>query len=563
MDFRPRFRYPIAIALLAAFLISTGASPARAAGIGDYAAPFQSVVSAFENVFAQLVALVEPHHTVTVEISPAAMGTWHAFGKTASAAAFNSIVATSQPAASPTIVHVDTPPKTSTPKTAKTASVVVAPSLAKAPLAQLASYVTQTDLTTQLQELQNKLTSLVYQNVSAPNSVIATGGITNEIAATNRINQLSGVAITGGTITNATINGISGLTAADIPALAYLSTSGGSLSGALGIGTTSPSDLFALNGAAYLADIAVPPVTTNRLYSNSGSLYWAGNLLAGATTGNWSSDGTNVWRVGGNVGIGTTSASALLTIDSNSTLGSIIRLSNSSAGGHVYDLLETGSANTGGAGRLDFFDKTAGAARLSIAANGNVGIGTTSPSATFAVNGSGYFSGTLTGQVEDQGGAVFNVKSFGAKGDGVTDDTAAVTAAFAALGSGKGTVYVPQGDYLINNSSGPFTIANFNGAVSFAGGARFVFSSNTQGGLFFTGRTGATLNDIDVVYQTAPTARVSGCNAIRVSTATDTVITNIKVENSCGIGFLFLNSVRPKAAKWRMVCHSIMTKTEK
>ena len=93
-------------------------------------------------------------------------------------------------------------------------------------------------MTSQLQELQNKLTSLVYQNISAPNSVIATGGITNEIAATNRINQLSGVAITGGTITNATINGISGLTAADIPALAYLSTSGGSLSGALGIGTS-------------------------------------------------------------------------------------------------------------------------------------------------------------------------------------------------------------------------------------------------------------------------------------------------------------------------------------
>src|ERR1019366_2887259 len=369
MDFRPRFSYPIAIALVTAFLISTGSTPVRAAGIGDYAAPFQSVVSAFENVFAQLVALVEPHHTVTVEISPAAMGTWHASGKTASAAAFNSIVATSQPAASPTIVHIDTSPKASTPKTAKTASVVVAPSLAKAPQEQLASYVTQTDLTTQLQQLTNKLTSLVYQNVSAPNSVIATGGITNEIAATNRINQLSGVAITGGTITNATVNGISGLTAADIPTLAYLSTSGGSLSGALGIGTTSPFDLFALNGAAYLANIAAPPVTTNRLYSNSGNLYWAGNLLGGATTGNWSSDGTNVWRTGGNVGIGTTSASALLTIDSNSTAGTILRISNGSTGGHVYDFLETGSANTGGAGRLDFFDTTAGAARLSIAAN--------------------------------------------------------------------------------------------------------------------------------------------------------------------------------------------------
>src|SRR5664279_1069994 len=140
MDFRPRFQHPIAIALVAAFLISTGSTPARAAGIGDYAAPFQSLATAFENVFAQLVALVEPHHTVTVEISPAAMGTWHASGKTASATVFNSVVATSQPqkpAASPTIVHVDTTSSASVPSVAgaksKTTPVLTAPAISKAP----------------------------------------------------------------------------------------------------------------------------------------------------------------------------------------------------------------------------------------------------------------------------------------------------------------------------------------------------------------------------------------------------------------------------------------------
>ena len=147
MDYRPRFRRSITIALVTIFFVSTGSTPARAAGIGDYAAPFQSVVTAFENVFAQLVALVEPHHTVTVEISPAAMGTWHASGKTASAAAFNSIVATSQSTASPTIVHVDTPPKASTPSASRAASVVAAPSIAKAPQEQLASYVRNVSMT--------------------------------------------------------------------------------------------------------------------------------------------------------------------------------------------------------------------------------------------------------------------------------------------------------------------------------------------------------------------------------------------------------------------------------
>ncbi len=46
---------------------------------------------------------------------------------------------------------------------------------------------------------------------------------------------------------------------------------------------------------------------------------------------------------------------------------------------------------------------------------------------------------------------VFNVMNFGAKGDGSTDDTAAVKAALAqARNSGGGTVYLPAGNYLVS-----------------------------------------------------------------------------------------------------------------
>ena len=120
-----------------------------------------------------------------------------------------------------------------------------------------------------------------------------------------------------------------------------------------------------------------------------------GTCIVVPSTSQWATSGANISYTAGNLGVGTTSPSALLTIDSTSTLGSIIRLSNADTGGHIYDLLSTGSGNTGGAGRLDFFDKTAGLARLSIAANGNVGIGTTSPFATFSVAGNGYLSGNL------------------------------------------------------------------------------------------------------------------------------------------------------------------------
>jgi lysophospholipase L1-like esterase len=95
------------------------------------------------------------------------------------------------------------------------------------------------------------------------------------------------------------------------------------------------------------------------------------------------------------LGIGTTSPTAILTLDSSSPNGTIMRVSNSSAGGHIFDWLSTGSANTGGAGRLDLYDFTAGEPRLSVAANGNVGVGTTSPFANFAVAGNAFLSGNL------------------------------------------------------------------------------------------------------------------------------------------------------------------------
>lgn len=46
--------------------------------------------------------------------------------------------------------------------------------------------------------------------------------------------------------------------------------------------------------------------------------------------------------------------------------------------------------------------------------------------------------------------AVFNIKDFGAVGDGIADDTAAIQAAIDATPAGGGTVYVPTGLYLID-----------------------------------------------------------------------------------------------------------------
>ena len=46
----------------------------------------------------------------------------------------------------------------------------------------------------------------------------------------------------------------------------------------------------------------------------------------------------------------------------------------------------------------------------------------------------------------------FNVKQYGAKGDGSTDDTAAINATLAALPSAGGTIFFPPGTYLISST---------------------------------------------------------------------------------------------------------------
>jgi hypothetical protein len=74
------------------------------------------------------------------------------------------------------------------------------------------NYVTQDQLAAQLQQATNALRSLIYQQLSAPNSTLASGGILNSIAISQRIDQLTNV-----TLSNATVHGVSGLTAADIP----------------------------------------------------------------------------------------------------------------------------------------------------------------------------------------------------------------------------------------------------------------------------------------------------------------------------------------------------------
>lgn len=91
-----------------------------------------------------------------------------------------------------------------------------------------------------------------------------------------------------------------------------------------------------------------------------------------------------------------------------------------------------------------------------------------------------WLRGVPIGSVEGSGPA-WSLKAFGAKGDGVTDDTAAMQAAITALASK--TLYVPAGTYVIDTVSVPTSLT-----IEMDGGATlFHKSSSANDMIVFTG----------------------------------------------------------------------------
>src|SRR3989338_5955116 len=185
----------------------------------------------------------------------------------------------------------------------------------------------------------------VYQVVSATNNIDNLGSVTiydsnitnSNISGTNSSftnGTIETLTITGATSLSGALTGTTGAFTGNLSTAGQLSITGtatstatgdfafdtntlyiDSINNRVGVGSTTPSDTLSVNGATYLAPISAPSVTTDRLYNISNDLYWGGNLLSGSAVGNWTSNGTDVWRAGGNVGIGTTSPFSKLSVD--------------------------------------------------------------------------------------------------------------------------------------------------------------------------------------------------------------------------------------------------------
>lgn len=148
----------------------------------------------------------------------------------------------------------------------------------------------------------------------------------------------------------------------------------------------------------------------------------------------------------------------------------------SASNGNFLDLTSNSSTlfavdSSGNVGANEFYGSTVSATpapNLSFTSTGglNLNAGGTNQNITLSPSGTG---ATIANNLEDKGGQVLNVKAFGAKGDGVTDDTAAVQAAInAANAANGGVIYFPSGIYLIgsalvipNNGGSPPTQKSF------------------------------------------------------------------------------------------------------
>jgi hypothetical protein len=199
----------------------------------------------------------------------------------------------------------------------------------------------------------------------------------------------------------------------DVPCLSIIETPSGAQSSEQKL-TLSAGDGRVVIGSSSTASDGIY-INTNRATNTPGYNHTAGNNVA-----RFLNNGNAIFT--NNVGIGTTSPSAKLNISGTGTGGAIDWTNTTATTGRSYRWV---SLNAGGFAIEDL--TASGAERMRIASDGNVGIGTTSPSEKLTVSGgsSGYMTtienttagGDYLQMIGDAGSPVFQFDSGGTGGE--------------------------------------------------------------------------------------------------------------------------------------------------
>lgn len=145
--------------------------------------------------------------------------------------------------------------------------------------------------------------------------------------------------------------------------------------------------------------------------------------------------------------------------------------------------------------------------------------------------------GAVLRTVRDKLRETVSVKDFGAIGDGVTDDTAAIQAAINSIVAG--TVLLPVATYLTR----ALTLKTGVSLVGAGSGSKLIVKVGTVDFLTGTNLVGVMLADfyIDCSAQT-----VAGGSGMQINGFQDSMIRGVTVYNAGSFGWLIFNSVRSK-----------------